>query len=99
MKSGTKKGGRPPRIKDKHAILSILLHYYTGTMKYKTLCELFAVGETTLSRIINKAESALAEALRNLPEAQVRWPTLEEQELFASKVNELEPLLRGRWVY
>ena len=97
VKSGTKKGGRPPRVKDKHAILSILLHYYTGTMEYKTLCELFAVGETTLSRIINKAESALAETLRNLPEAQVRWPTLEEQELFASKVNELEPLLRGRW--
>jgi hypothetical protein len=39
VKSGTKKGGRPPRIKDKHAILSILLHYYTGTMEYKTLCE------------------------------------------------------------
>ena len=27
VKSGTKKGGRPPRVKDKHAILSILLQF------------------------------------------------------------------------
>ena len=97
VKSGTSKGGRPPRVKDKHAILSILLHYYTGTMEYKTICELFAVSPTTMSRIIKNAEIALEKSLLNIPEAQIRWPSLEEQELFARKVQELEPLLRGRW--
>jgi hypothetical protein len=33
VNSGTIRGGRPPRVKDKHAILSIILHYYTGTME------------------------------------------------------------------
>ena len=93
VKSGTKKGGRPPRVKDKHAILSILLHYYTGTMEYKTLCEMFAATPSTMSRIINNAEIAVEKTLLNIPDAQVRWPALEEQELFARKVNELEPLI------
>ena len=74
-KYGTKKGGRPPRVVDKHCVLALLLHTYTSPAEHKTWSEMFGVVPSTLSRTLEKAEIALDKTLKNLPEARVELVT------------------------
>jgi len=74
----TRKGGRPRRMIDKHCVLALLLCYYTDKMGYKTLTHFFGIPMTTLSRYINDAERALLVTLKSMPEASIKWPSLEE---------------------
>ena len=75
------KGGRPRRVPDCHCILGMLLSFYTDKMSYKTLSVMFGVPATTLSRYLNDAKITLLKALKLIPEAQFRWPSLEEQRI------------------
>ncbi|DBA05378.1 TPA: hypothetical protein N0F65_007540 [Lagenidium giganteum] len=76
-------------------ILACLLHYHTSAIEHKTLCELFGVPPSTMSRTLRKAEIALQKALKDIPQASVRWPTRVEQERWAECVFRKEPLLKG----
>ena len=97
-KYGTKKGGRTPRVVDKHCALALLLHTYTSPAEHKTWCEMFGIVPSTLSRrTLEKAEIALDETLKNLPEAVIEYPSLEEQVRLANLVQEKEPFVVGRW--
>jgi len=58
VKSGPGRSGRPPKLSQKSSVLGLLLHFYAGTMENTTLCELFGVPPSSLSRIIQKAETA-----------------------------------------
>src|SRR5438874_1942118 len=66
-------------------------------MEAKTLCELFGIPSSTLSRILQNAETALEQCLRDIPEAKITWPSYTEQQEWAIWVERKEPLLKGRW--
>ena len=90
-------GGRPCRLLNTHEALGCLLSYYSDTIGYKNLSQLFCIPPATLSRVIDKAEDALAKALDDEPMSRVAWPSLREQSLWAQKVERKCPLVKGRW--
>ena len=61
------RGGRPCRLLNMHEALGCLFSYYSDTIGYKNLSQLFCVPPATLSRVIDKAEEALAKALDDEP--------------------------------
>ena len=79
FKSGPSKSGRPPRVRDHHCVLSLLLHSYCSPADRKTWCELFGIAPSTLSRTLIRAEIALLETLNATKEAEIRWPSKEDQ--------------------
>ena len=79
FKSGPSKRGRPPRVKDHHCVLSLLLHSYCSPAEKKTWSEMFGIAPSTLSRTLIKAEKALLLALNATKEADVVWPTKADQ--------------------
>ena len=95
--SGGSKDGRPPRVRDHHCILSLLLHTYCSTAESKTWSEMFGIAPSTLRRTLLKAEIALLETLNSLPLARVEWPSIEYQIRMALLVETKEPLVKGRW--
>lgn len=96
--SGPNKRGRPSRVRDHHCVLSLLLHSYCSPADRKTWCELFGVAPSTLSRTLIKAEMALLETLNASKEADISWPSKEDQVRMASmverKVRENDSILR-----
>ena len=95
VKSGPGRPGRPPRVVQKHAVLAMLLHFYSAACEHKTLQELFGVAHSTFARTLNKAELALERALRRIPEAGVRWPSFETQRHWSGLTNIREPMVEG----
>ena len=95
MKSGPGKRGHPPRIVAKHAVLALLLHYFTHGTEHKTLCEIFAVVPSTFSRVLANAEEAFYKALKNIPDEAVKWPSIQLQQQWTQLTNEREPLIEG----
>ena len=91
------RGGRPSRLLSKHEALGCLLSYYSDTIGYKNLSQLFCVPPATLSRVINKAELALESTLDDEPMSRIVWPSLRDQSLWAQKVEKKSPLVKGRW--
>jgi hypothetical protein len=93
FKSGPSKKGRPPRVKDHHCVLSLLLHSYCSPAEKKTWSEMFGIAPSTLSRTLIKAEKALLLALNVTKEADVVWPSKADQIRMAllveKKVNSL----------
>ncbi|KAH9100195.1 hypothetical protein LEN26_016085 [Aphanomyces euteiches] len=99
VKSGHGRSGRPPRIPFKHAVLAMVLHYYTAAVEHKTLQELFGTVPSTFFRILKNAEMALGRSLLKLRDAQVKWPSKETQRHWASKTNAREPLVEGVFAF
>jgi hypothetical protein len=95
-KSGPGKSGRPTCVTPATA-LGVLLTYYRSSSEYMILSRMFGLTSTTISRLIQKSEVALEQALRSIPEAQVRWPTLDEQQRFAAAVQKRHRYVVGRW--
>lgn len=97
VRSGPGQVGRPSKFFNKGTVLACLLYFYTGTMESKTLCTIFGVPPSTLSRIMQNAELALEKCLRTIPEARFSWPSFTEQQEWAMRVKQKEPLLDGIW--
>lgn len=95
--SGPGMKGRPPRVKDHHCVLSLLLHTYCSPAENKTWSEMFGISPATLSRTLVKAENALLSTLNSMPEARVEWPSLNDQIRMGLAVEAKEPLIKGRW--
>ncbi|KAF1789177.1 hypothetical protein GQ600_18239 [Phytophthora cactorum] len=55
--------GRPPKLRYHHQALGLILCFYVGSMENGTLCMLFGVPPSTLSRTLRKAEEALSRSL------------------------------------
>ena len=66
-------------MKDHHCVLSMLLHSYCSPAERKTWSEMFGVSSSTLSRTLLKAEVALLHALNATKEADVAWPSTDDQ--------------------
>jgi hypothetical protein len=64
-------------------------------MESKTLCELFAVPPSTLSRVLTAAENALHLALQCIPAARVTFPSRQQQRHWAKLTNAKEPDVSG----
>ena len=79
FKSGPTKSGRPPRVRDHHCALSLLLHSYCSPAERKTWSEMFGIAPSTLSRTLIKAEIALLKTLNCSKEADICWPSKEDQ--------------------
>jgi hypothetical protein len=97
VKSGPGKPGRPPKLPAIHCVLALLLHFYTGTMEMKSICEIFNIPPSTCSRIITNAEIVLRIALRQINSAAVRWPSFEEQRTWAMSMTSREPLIHNKF--
>jgi DDE superfamily endonuclease len=95
--SGPSKRGRPPRVKDHHCVLSLLLHTYCSPADNKTWSEMFGISPATLSRTLVKAEIALLATLNSMREARIEWPSLDDQVRMALAVEAKEPIVKGRW--
>jgi hypothetical protein len=95
--SCTGRRGRPSKVTHHHQALGCLLEFYTGQMGLKNLAQIFGIPPGTLSVLLRKAEIALEKTLQEEPDAEVRWPTLEEQREWALKVAAKNPLVQGRW--
>jgi len=97
VKSGPGKIGRPRRLLHKSQALGCILAFYSDKMGYKTLCQMFGIPMASLSRVIKQAEDALLLALKSEPDAQIRWPSLDQQVSWAQRVQAKHPLVTGRW--
>lgn len=90
-------GRRRHPVADPQTALGLCLVFYSSTMEMKTLCQVFGVPPSTCCRILQRAETALDRTLRRLEEAWIMWPTLEQQQEWASLVNKKNDLIHGRW--
>lgn len=90
------RGGRPEKVTSIQA-LGCILQYYTDRMDLKSLSLLHGLPPATLSRTLNRAEVALLQALKTLKDAEIRWPTKDEQRLWVKLVERKNPLVTGRW--
>ena len=91
------KGGRLPTLPYSHDRLGLILIFYTDSMTNKSLCLLFGIVPSSLSRFLRKAEDALLLTLKSMPHAEFRWPSLENQLQWGLKVQALYPEIEGRW--
>ncbi|KAF0723448.1 hypothetical protein AaE_009872 [Aphanomyces astaci] len=80
VKSLPYRSGRPPRIPHKHAVLAMILHFYTAAVEAKTLQELFGLSQRSQD---------------GMRDARISWPTKATQALWARKTQEREPLVSG----
>ena len=87
------RGGRPPRLVDKHAVLAMVLTFYCDPCNQKRIVELCGIPRSTQSRTLKNAECALFEALHHLRDAQVRWPKHADQVEWANAVTRKESML------
>ena len=97
--TGPSKKGRPPRVKDHHCVLSLLLHTYCSPAENKTWSEMFGIAPSTLSRTLLKAKIALLATLISMREARIEWPSLDDQVRMALAVEAKEPIVQGRWEF
>lgn len=75
----------------------MVLYFYASKADDHTICQVFGVPPSTLSRYLSEAEEVLAEILPHIEDAQIRWPTIEEQHAFAALLEEKEPLVVGKF--
>ena len=97
VKSGPQRSGRPTRFRHKHAVLACLLHMYRTGAGLNSLGSHFGVPTSTMSRNMAKAEASLMLALKEIPEAAVRWPSKDQQLEWAQLVQNKEPMVTGCW--
>jgi hypothetical protein len=86
--------GRPPKLRYHHQVLGMLLSFYVGSMELGSLCMLFGVPPSTLSRSLRRAEDALSKTLSNYAPARISWPSPAHQVELARLVEAREPLLK-----
>ncbi|KAL4110994.1 hypothetical protein PRIC1_002678 [Phytophthora ramorum] len=66
---------------------------YVGSMEQSTLCLVFGVPPSTLSRNLRDAEESLSRALEGYAPARISWPPPSHQASLAKLVQAREPLL------
>lgn len=90
--------GRPPAFNnDCKYTLGLILTFYRNSMELNALSMMFGLPPSTCSRVLQRSERALLRALESIPDAQIRWPTFEQQAEWALLVNAKNDLVEGRW--
>ena len=75
--------------------LGLLLHWLTSTMRQHTLSQIFALVPATVSRYLLTALPLLLDTLKNMPDAQITWPSGHEFHELSALVLRRHPLLNG----
>eukprot|EP00644_Phytophthora_capsici_P007522 jgi/Phyca11/112048/e_gw1.21.568.1 len=86
--------GRPPKLRYHHQALGLVLYFYVGSMEQSTLCLVFGIPPSTLSRALRRAEEALSSTLKGYAPARIAWPSPLRQVELAMLVEAREPLLK-----
>ncbi len=75
--------------------LGLILHYLNSTMHDVSLCEIFALISTTVSRYISFSLDILLHTLRKMPEARIAYPRGDDFQELNALVTTRHPLLTG----
>jgi hypothetical protein len=97
-RSDTNTDGHPRlggRSLDAEGALALALHYLNSTMSKTTLCQIFALTPSTVSRYIDFSLKILVQALRIIPSAAIRWPRAHEFEELSDIITARHSLLTG----
>lgn len=87
---GSHQAGRSSCIDLRHE-LALTLQYLTGTMRQKTLCQLFGICQPSVSNILCKMILALLRVLSRDHDARIQWPRPEEMHTFADMIHDKHP--------
>ncbi|KAE9098266.1 hypothetical protein PF007_g16322 [Phytophthora fragariae] len=87
--------GRPPKLRHHHQVLGLVLCFYVGSMENSTLCMVFGVPPSTLSRTLRRAEDALSQTLQGYPPSRISFPSPAQQVKLARLVEARESLLKN----
>jgi len=71
--------GRPRKLIESHAVLGLLLAFYSDSCGMKALCLQFGLPPATACRTLKQAEVCLLACLTQTLLAAVKWPTRDEQ--------------------
>ena len=82
--------GRKSKL-DTHAKLGLLLHFLNSTMKLKTLCQIFGVSQSTVSRELSKMSRLTLDRLYQHPKAKIVWPNQKSKAEFAEMIRSRQP--------
>ncbi|KAI9917955.1 hypothetical protein PsorP6_013323 [Peronosclerospora sorghi] len=74
VRSGPGRSGRPTRLQNHRAALSLVLQFYGSRSDLKHLCSVFGIPPATASRCLAKVEEALSLALDSVADAETREP-------------------------
>ncbi|KAI9916134.1 hypothetical protein PsorP6_018002 [Peronosclerospora sorghi] len=97
VRSGPGRSGRPTRLQNYRAALTLVLQFYGSLSDLKHLCSVFLIPPDTASRCLAKAEEALSLALDSVADAEVCWPTAREQVEWGRMVENREPLVTKKF--
>ena len=84
------RSGRRPkqtRVIEAYDGLGVVLYFMNSTYRHKALAQMFGVVPKTISTILTSALPALRDALKKFPEALVRWPTPEQMQASAERID------------
>ncbi|KAG8723227.1 hypothetical protein FRC09_004209 [Ceratobasidium sp. 395] len=93
-----KKDGHPRmgrRSLDAPGALGLMLHYLCSTSRYTSLQQIFAIVPSVLSRYVRMCLPILLEALKNIPEGVIRWPTPDQMTEYSHLINARHPEIDG----
>lgn len=85
------------RALDAAGALALVLHWLNSKAEDKYLCFIFAITEGTFAKYKRFGLFFLHKTLKRREDAQVRWPTHEQQQELAELVSGREPALKGVW--
>jgi hypothetical protein len=89
--------GRPRKLVESHAVLGMLLAFYTDSAGLKSICLQFGIPPSTGCRTLKTAEICLLTTLRRCHLSAIKWPTAAEQVEWALLVERKNTLIKGRW--
>lgn len=78
-------------------LAGLVLYFYASKADQHTICQVFSIPPSTYTRYLEEGEDLLAQILPYVGDAQIRWPTKEEQREFASRLEAKEPLVVGKF--
>ena len=82
--------GRPTCL-DLRGQLALTLQFLTSSMKQKTLCQLYGVVPSSVSKILSSVMPRLLLAVSRDPDARIRYPSPQEMAVFADWIHERHP--------
>ncbi|KAI9912037.1 hypothetical protein PsorP6_009510 [Peronosclerospora sorghi] len=97
VRSGPGRSGRPTRLQNHRAVLSLVLQFYFSRSDLKHLCSVFGIPPATAIRCLAKAGEELSLALDSVTDAEVRWPTAQEQVAWGRLVETRETLVTKKF--
>ena len=77
-------------------VLLLALMFLITCTQQKVMCMLFGVSPSSLSRYLRTGLRALLSALKEMPEAKVRWPNHEEQDAYFLLIKKKYPDIKFR---